>query len=78
MSKKDGKPLPGDLVMLRGKSPVAVWVEPEKQRAGMVMPESIGLVIAPAHNDQLRFYTYVLWSMPCICGWIQDGFLRKA
>jgi hypothetical protein len=86
MAKTDGKPLPGDLVMLRGSQPRDVWaipnspnVTPEKlQRAGVVMPRSIGLVISAAHPDHHRFYTYVLWSMPCICGWIEDGFIRKA
>ena len=86
MAKLEGKPLPGDLVMLRGNQPRDVWsvpnspnVTPEKlQRAGVVMPRALGLVISSAHPDVHRFYTYVLWSMPCICGWIEDGFIRKA
>ena len=85
MARTDGKPLPGDMVLLRGNVARDVWaipnspnVTPEKlQRAGRVEPGALGLVISAAHNDQHRFYTYVLWSSPCVCGWIEDGFLRK-
>ena len=85
MKSKDTKPKPGDMVLLRGKQPRDVWaipnspnVTPEKlQRAGVVMGGAVGLVISSAHADHHRFYTYVLWSMPCICGWIEDGFLMR-
>ncbi len=85
MAKSDGKPLPGDMVLLRGTAPRDVWAVPNSpnvtaeklQRAGTVKPGALGLVISAAHNDQHRFYTYVLWSEPCVCGWIEDGFLRK-
>jgi hypothetical protein len=77
--------MPGDIVLLRGNQARDVWavpnspnVTPEKlQRAGVVMPGSLGLVISSAHRDQHRFYTYVLWSMPMIMGWIEDGFLTR-
>lgn len=81
----DTKPKPGDIVLLRGNQPRDVWavpnspnVTPEKlQRAGVVMPGALGLVVSSAHPDQHRFYSYILWSMPSILGWIEDGFLRK-
>jgi hypothetical protein len=65
------------MVLLRGNVARDVWAEPPKQRAGVVMPGSLGLVIS-ANHETAKFYTYVLWSMPCIMGWIEDGFLLKA
>jgi len=73
----DTRPKPGDIVMVRGNNPLDVWAVPASQRSGVVMPESLGLVISAAHVDIHRFYSYVLWSCPTICGWVQDGFLRK-
>lgn len=43
------------------------------KRIGVVMPGSLGIVIAwsPTHCN-----THVLWLTPLIVGWIADGFLR--
>jgi hypothetical protein len=80
----DTKPKPGDIVLLRGTSPRAVWAISNSptdlktmNRVGVVMPGALGLIISSAaHKDQYRFYTYVLWSTPCILGWIEDGLVR--
>lgn len=81
----DKKPIPGELVMLRGKDPRAVWSGPNA-KSGIIMPGSVGLVISTNGEAAMpnaltpatwRFYTYVLWSMPCIVGWIEDGFVKR-
>ena len=77
MKPSDTHPKPGDLVMVRGASPVNVWAVPGTQRCGVVMPGSIGLLITSTHVDIHRFHSYVLWSCPAVCGWVPDGFLRK-
>lgn len=64
---------PGDIVLTRGTGPVTVFRNTDgTERAGTVMPGAMGLIVA-THE---RVWTYVLWSMPCVCGWVQDGNLR--
>lgn len=77
----DSKPQPGDIVLVRGTGPVLVWTHPTTStflaRAGVMMPGAVGLVIAASSEAVSRFHAYVLFSCPCIVGWVADGSLRK-
>lgn len=83
MSKpNDVRGIPGDIVLIRGGRPIDVWDRPggyggvpsvAVARVGVVDPKASGLIIA-VHE---RAWTYVLWSTPCIMGWVPDGILRK-
>jgi hypothetical protein len=77
----DDRPMPGDIVLLRGNMAQVAWVVPygnvSGARAGYVMPGALGLVVVSSHRSQHRSYAYVLWSTPCIAGWMSDGFLRR-
>jgi hypothetical protein len=73
---------PGDIVMPRGGQPIAVWRDisvrgeqglDRSRIAGVIMPTSVGMIIA----THMTAWTYVLWSVPCIIGWVQDGELRR-
>lgn len=89
MKASDTSGLPGDLVMLRGKLPQSIWsgVDPMvEQRIGVAMPGSIGVLVTPprAHTWVARvgggfrnYVSLVLWSCPCVVGWIDDGLLRR-
>jgi len=79
MSYIDRPPAPGDIVLVRGDEPVSVWSSVSagellvvRSRLGVVMPGGLGLVI-----NRRRDYTYVLWSMPSVLGYVSDGYLRK-
>lgn len=68
--------MPGEIVLVRGGKPIDVWHAPGEgppNRVGVVMPTSMGIIVA-VHQ---RAWTYVLWSMPCILGWVPDGVLRR-
>lgn len=72
----DVRGLPGDIVLIRGGQPIDIWQTPgvmPNARVGVVMPTMTGFIIA-VHE---RAWTYVLWSMPLIIGWVPDGMLRK-
>lgn len=73
---------PGDIVLVRGGEPLTVWRtiwnQVDRSRsgecAGTVMPTSLGIIIGFSSDHPSM--TYVLWSIPCIAGWVTDGFLR--
>lgn len=72
----DSRGYPGELVMLRGIAGASIWREPRNTNsAGIVIPGSIGMIICC--DEKYKQYTYVLWSNPCLCGWIEDGRLRR-
>ncbi len=77
MGPKDERPRPGEMVRIRGTSPQAVWAEPDKRRAGVVMPNAVGLVVSSSHQSPWKFYAYVLWSVPLVCGWTPDGVMER-
>lgn len=74
---KEERPMPGDMVRIRGTTAQPIWAEPGTQRAGIVMPNSVGLVISSSHQSPHRSYAYVLWSIPTVCGWIPDGVMER-
>lgn len=74
---------PGDIVLTRGTQAITAWrtivttdgiasTRVLADRAGTVMPGSLGLIVAVYSSA----WTYVLWSTPCVCGWVHDGELR--
>lgn len=75
---------PGDIVLARvGKHDVVdVWSrlkgtgDGDAHRNGVVRNGALGIVIVP-NSPERRGYAYVMWSMPCIAGWVHDGYLRK-
>lgn len=71
----DVRPLPGDVVILRGAQPAHVFFDMlwPQRKVGTIMPNAMGMVLATAPGG----WTYVLWSVPCIIGWSYDGYLRK-
>ena len=70
----DDRPKPGDIVLTRGTGPVAVFRNPTGgDRAGTIMPGGLGLVV----NVDNPAWTYVMWSMPLVMGWVLDGWLRR-
>ena len=72
----DVRAKPGDIVLTRGASPITLWREARFEQsspAGTAMPGSMGLVVAVAGEG----WAYVLWSCPFVCGWSQDGQLRR-
>lgn len=77
----DERPKPGDIVLLRGTEARVAWAVPHGPTPGIssghIMPGALGLVVTSAHESPYRYFAYVLWSTPCVCGWIQDGCLRK-
>jgi len=42
--------------------------------AGRSAPGALGIIVCVA--SEYKAYTYVLWSKPCIAGWVSDGLLR--
>lgn len=71
----DSRGKPGEIVLVRGGQPVNVWETPgidKPRRVGVVMPKGLGVIIGV--NE--RAWTYVLWSMPRVIGWVPDGVLR--
>jgi len=78
--RRDPRPVPGDMVLLRGNQPRDVWADPTSKpphRSGVIVPGALGIVVSASH-ESAKFYTYVLWSCPMVMGWIEDGFLVKA
>jgi len=76
----DRRGRPGDIVLVRGGAPIDVFrtiidsaMDHSAPRAGVVMPGAMGLIVA----THLTAWTYVLWSMPCLAGWVRDGYLRR-
>jgi len=68
----DTRPLPGDIVMVRGGKAIQVYPDPEAvKRSCIAGPNEIGFVIA-----SMKAMTYVLWSSTAL-GWCFDGQLRK-
>lgn len=72
----DQRGCPGELVLLRGTKSAQIWRDLEcKQPAGVAIPNSTGLIVCV--EKTFKQFTYVLWSNPCIAGWISDGLLRR-
>lgn len=70
----DTRGKPGEIVLTRGAGPVTVFrCSDGTDRAGTVMPGGLGIIV----SVDKRGWTYVLWSMPCVMGWVPDGQLRK-
>jgi hypothetical protein len=70
----DVRAKPGDIVLTRGAGPVTVYRNPNgTEPAATIMPGGLGLVV----NVDSPAWTYVLWSMPCVMGWVPDGQLRR-
>lgn len=76
MKPSDTRGKPGEIVLVRGGQPVEVWDQimgHQSSRVGVVQPGSMGLIVA----THVTAWTYVLWSMPCLVGWVHDGQLRR-
>lgn len=74
----DSRGKPGELVVLRGTKTCSIFRVPSSMGAdiaGTANPGSMGMIICI--DKRYREYTYVLWSDPCVVGWIQDGYLRR-
>ena len=77
----DSRGVPGDLVLVRGNRDIRVFQEQpvsgnitqRLQPVGIVNKKSIGMIVC---LDDMGC-TYVLWSNPCLCGWVYDGELRR-
>lgn len=80
MSKpSDSRGKPGDIVLVRGTHHVVSWGElgqaggnPDSVRNGMIPPGALGLIV----SIDMPGFTYVLWSVPSVAGWVLDGYLR--
>lgn len=79
MKPTDVRGKPGDIVTIRGGTTTDVWrrtgaiVIGTDDRAGSVAPGAVGIIVSIAN---LEGWTYVLWSKPCLAGFIYDGALR--
>ena len=76
MLKADAYSVPGDIVILRGAEPTALFADPNtptiQYKIGTVLPTSFGVVVSSSGP-----WRCVLWSVPSLVGWLYDGHLRK-
>ena len=68
----------GDCVSIRGGQAVSVYRTYEMSSTnanfvGKVGPKAFGLIVSASTQG----HTYVLWSDPCVLGWVWDGNLRS-
>jgi len=78
MPTTDKRGVPGDLVSVRGGRPVNVYRTHDMSStkgnlAGQVGAKAFGMIVSASTQG----HTYVLWSDPCLLGWVWDGSLRS-
>lgn len=73
----DRRGVPGEMVVNRMSGWINVWrgATEDKGHAGIVNGGAIGMILCV--EKAYKQYTYVLWSDPCIVGWVSDGYLRR-
>lgn len=71
----DVRGMPGEMVMTRGGTPIAVYPTPKLPAvvSGWIRPEMLGMILSVS----VKGWTYVLWSTPLLIGWTSDGNLRR-